>query len=45
MARLLITRGANVNATARNGESALRLAKQQGSRELVELLIAHGAKE
>ena len=39
----LITEGASVNAVNENGWSALTYAVNGGSKELVELLIAHGA--
>jgi uncharacterized protein len=42
-ARLLIERGANVNAMS-DGGSALRVAREAGKAEIVELLLQHGAK-
>ncbi len=41
----LITRGADVNARAKDGKTALALAREEGHTEVVKLLKAAGAKE
>lgn len=44
--RKLIAKGANVNWTGKSGaETALMLAASAGSREIVELLLLHGANK
>jgi ankyrin repeat protein len=43
LARLLLERGADPNATADHGSAPLHAAAANGNRELVELLLAHGA--
>ena len=43
--RLLIVKGADVNAKTKTGETPLTLAKAGKTAEIVELLIANGAKE
>jgi len=45
LVRFLLARGANVNAKARNGETALRYAKQHSLKPVADLLVASGAKE
>jgi ankyrin repeat protein len=45
IARLLISRGANVNAEEESGETALHAAKKRKLDELVTLLVEAGAKE
>jgi ankyrin repeat protein len=42
--RLLLARGAKVNATDRNGRSPLFVASAGGNGQIVELLLANGAK-
>lgn len=41
---LLVTKGANVNATARNGDMPLYVACRAGHLKIAELLFAHGAR-
>ena len=43
ISRLLIANGAQVNATAVNGYTALMMAAREGRREVVSLLLANGA--
>jgi ankyrin repeat protein len=43
MARLLIARGALVNAHADNGTTALMMASREGHLSMVLLLLEHGA--
>ena len=43
--RLLIDKGADVNAKAKNGDTALKLAKTKGHTRIVEFLKAQGANE
>jgi ankyrin repeat protein len=43
--RLLIRKGADVNAKDQDGWTALKRAQKRGSAEIVEMLKAHGAKE
>jgi ankyrin repeat protein len=43
VARLLITRSADVNATQEGGFTALHAAAQNGDTELADALLAHGA--
>jgi ankyrin repeat protein len=43
VARLLLERGADPNATADHGSTPLHAAAANGNRELVQLLLAHGA--
>ena len=45
IAELLILNGANVNATDKTGANPLNLADEKGHKEVVELLIKHGAHE
>lgn len=45
LVKLLITKGANVDARTKDGETALRLAQDEGHKEIVEFLRKHGAKE
>ena len=44
MARLLISLGADVNAATAQQRTALHYAASKGQRELVELLLQHGAQ-
>ena len=41
---MLLAKGADVNAKANNGATALMLAAQNGHKEIVEMLLAKGAK-
>ena len=41
---LLIKSGADVNATDRNGSSAVRLAQRKGLSKIIDVLTAHGGK-
>ena len=43
-ARYLLEKGANVNALAKTNESALKLAAYNGQIEMIDILLAHGAK-
>jgi len=43
LVRLLLERGADVNARAPNGSSVLMMAAREGHASLAELLLAHGA--
>lgn len=43
MAELLLSKGAGVNAKARDGTIPLHVAAYEGHREIVELFVAHGA--
>ena len=43
VARMLIARGAQVNATAQNGTTALMMAAREGHLPMVLLLLEHGA--
>ena len=43
--RLLLTRGANPNIKAWDGQTALKMARQEGTKEIVQLLNRAGAKE
>jgi ankyrin repeat protein len=43
--KLLLEHGADVNAKDKDGWTALRRAEKRGSKEIVESLKAHGAKE
>jgi ankyrin repeat protein len=45
VAKVLISKGVDVNAKDNYGRSPLDLAKQQRQKEMVELLRKHGAKE
>jgi ankyrin repeat protein len=44
-AEILIAHGADVNVKSGNGETPMSLAKKSGKKQLVELLLKHGAKE
>ena len=41
--RLLISKGANVNAAADNGTTALMMSAREGHREMLLFLLEHGA--
>ncbi len=43
IAEILIANGANVNAVAKNGWTPLRPAEENSDKDMVELLIKHGA--
>jgi ankyrin repeat protein len=43
--KLLLENGADANAQSENGEMALKMAREQGRTEIMELLKAHGAME
>jgi ankyrin repeat protein len=43
--RLLLKKGADVNAKDKDGWTALKRAQKRGATEIMELLKAHGAKE
>jgi len=43
MVRLLLGRGANVDAESSDGRTALHLASYEGRTEIVRLLLDHGA--
>ena len=43
--KLLLDKGADVNAKSKDGDTALKAASVKGHTEIVELLKAHGAKE
>lgn len=43
--KVLVTHGANVNVRGSRGESPLHLAVAQNNKNIVELLLAHGARE
>jgi ankyrin repeat protein len=43
--KLLLDHGADVNAKAKDGETALKLARRKGETGIVKMLIAAGAKE
>jgi ankyrin repeat protein len=43
--RALVASGANVNVRTHEGHSPLLIAVAQGSKDMVELLLAHGARE
>jgi ankyrin repeat protein len=43
--RVLVTYGANVNVRGLRGESPLHIAVAQRNKDMVELLLAHGARE
>lgn len=45
MVKLLLEKGADVNARDRDGWTALKRARKRGATEIVNLLRAHGAKE
>ena len=45
MVELLIAEGTKINTGNYDGYSPVRLAAQQGHRDMVELLKRHGAKE
>jgi hypothetical protein len=44
VAEVLIAKGADINAISR-GENALSMAQKRGDKEIVDLLLKHGAKE
>ena len=43
--KLLLQQGADVNARDQDGWTALKRAQRRGATEIVQLLMAHGAKE
>jgi uncharacterized protein len=43
LVKLLLTEGANANASQEGGWTALHAAAQNGDRDIIELLLAHGA--
>jgi len=43
--QLLLDHGANINARAKNGETALKQARRKGDTEIVRMLIAAGEQE
>ena len=43
--KVLLAKGAGVNAKAKNGFTALKLASRESHAEVVDLLKAYGAKE
>lgn len=45
MVRFLLDKGAKANAKAKGGETALRTARRLQLKDIVDLLIAHGATE
>jgi ankyrin repeat protein len=45
MVELLITKGADVNLKLGGGKMPLERAKEEGHKEMIELLRKHGAKE
>ena len=45
VAKLLLDRGADVNASFADGRTALTFASDRGYTDVVKLLKAHGAKE
>ena len=45
VAELLIAKGADINAAAMDGTTPLQIAKDEGNKEIVELLRKHRAKE
>jgi ankyrin repeat protein len=42
---LLIVKGVDINAAAKDGTTPLQITKDQGNRRIVGLLSKHGAKE
>jgi cytohesin len=40
---MLLAKGANINATDGDGETALHKAAYYGNKDVVEILLAHGA--
>ncbi len=44
MVKLLISKGADVNAKSNDGQTALTLAIERGNKEIEKLLIARGAR-
>ena len=42
---MLLEKGANVNASDEEGQTALKVALLKGCKEIVELLKGYGAKE
>jgi len=45
VAEFLLVKGANLNAREEKGKTPLEVAKEEGHKEIVELLRKHGAKE
>ena len=45
MVKYLVSKGANVNARSKTGQSALTLATDRKKQDIVEFLKQHGAKE
>ena len=43
--KLLLAKGANVNEKRTDGDTALKMAKKKGIKEIVEMLEKAGAKE
>ena len=44
VARLLVDSGADIYKTIENGDTALKIARQQGHTAIVKLLLAAGAR-
>jgi uncharacterized protein len=43
--KLLLQKGADVNAKTRDGETALKVVQKTGTKEIVEMLQTYGARE